>query len=295
MFIERTTERMARTQRLAVILTVLSMLPVAAWSGCSREEPPSTIVLATTTSTRDSGLLDVLIPQFEAQTGHRLQVIAVGSGQALELGRRGDADVLLTHAPEAEEAFVRAGHAALRRPVMHNDFVIVGPPSDPAGVAATESAVEALDAIAAGEHLFVSRGDHSGTHMKEQRLWELAGIEPSGSWYLDAGSGMAQTLRVANEKWAYTLTDRGTLLAVRDTLDLVILHEGDPLLLNKYAVLVVAAETHTAEKHAAAVQFAEFLTSPETQQAIGSFGVREFGQPLFFPHASGDVGTDLSN
>ena len=255
-------------------------------AGCSKtqEEPETTTVtLATTTSTRDSGLLDVIVPEFEASTGIEVKVVAVGSGQALELGRRGDADVLLTHAPRAEKQFMSEGHGETSQAVMHNDFVLVGAPSDPAQVVGQVSITDAVRRVAHSKSLFVSRGDESGTHMKEQQIWEMAGIEPQGEWYVRAGAGMAEALRMASEKQAYALSDRATFLAQRGRLDLTIAFEGDPLLQNPYTVIVVSSEKHPYVKHRAASRFSEFLLSPDTQAIIGEFGVKRFGQRLFVP------------
>jgi len=260
---------------------------IAALVGCRwATQPSNTLTLATTTSTRDSGLLDVLAPTFERKSGIKLKVVAVGSGQALELGRRGDADVLLTHAPDGEVKFMEEGHAARRLPVMHNDFVLVGPATDPADVAGAKSVTDAFTRIARQAAPFVSRGDDSGTHRKERAIWKAAGIKPKGAWYLRAGSGMAAVLRMANEKGAYTLADRGTFLAQQEALDLKILHIGDPLLRNPYAVITVSPEKHPGVNHQAAERFAEFLTFPEVQQVIGKFGVKQYGQPLFYPDAA---------
>ncbi|NOX52855.1 MAG: solute-binding protein [Planctomycetes bacterium] len=267
----------------ALVAAVASLAFVAGCSGSP--QPGQTITLATTTSTRDSGLLDVLIPMFEERTGIQVKVVAVGSGQALEMGRRGDADVLLTHAPAAEERFVSEGYGIERRSVMANDFVVVGPASDPAGIRGQPSAAEAFRRIASQKALFVSRGDESGTHMKEKAIWKQAGIRPEGEWYIPVGSGMAQALRVASEKQAYALTDRGTFLAQRDGLSLSVLLEGDPLLRNPYSVMLVNPDKHPHVKVAAARRFAEFLVAEETQKVIGQFGIDRFGQPLFFPTA----------
>ncbi|MCX7423250.1 MAG: substrate-binding domain-containing protein [Planctomycetia bacterium] len=264
--------------RLAFVVALLSI-------GCSQPaKPPGAITLATTTSTRDSGLLDVLLPMFERESGVAVKVVAVGSGQALELGRRGDADVLLTHSPKAEEEFMADGHGDSRQPVMHNDFVIVGPASDPAAIQGADSAIEAFRRIAVTESKFVSRGDESGTHAKELSIWKAAETSPHRGWYLRAGSGMAATLRIANEKNAYTLSDRGTFLAQSKQLDLVILSEGDSLLRNPYAVIVVSTAKHAHINQAAAKLFAGFLLSPTTQIAIAKFGIDRYGQPLFFPN-----------
>jgi len=266
-------------------LFLLSLIAVAA-GGCPASTKKSeTLTLATTTSTRDSGLLDVLTPMFQRQTGTEVKVVAVGSGQALALGRRGDADVLLTHAPQAEEQFVEEGHGVKRRPVMYNDFVIVGPKADPAKIKELASAVEAFREITGAEAPFASRGDDSGTHQQEMQIWKNARIEPKGTWYLRAGSGMAATLRLASEKSAYALTDRGTFLSQRRQLDLIILVEGDRLLRNNYAVIVVNPRKHAHVKHQAAEQFAEFLLSRAAQDAIAQFGRAEYGEQLFFPNA----------
>jgi tungstate transport system substrate-binding protein len=244
---------------------------------------PRTVILATTTSTQDTGLLDALVPRFQRETGLAVKVIAVGSGQALELGRRGDADVLLVHAPEAERQFVAEGHGIERRPVFYNDFVLVGPAADPAGVRRTKSAAAALQAMAAAGAVFVSRGDDSGTHKKEQALWKAAGITPSGSWYLSAGSGMAAVLRMASERRAYTLTDRGTYLALRRTLQLQVAFEGGAALRNPYAVIVVSPRRHPRVNSTGARRFAAFLLRPATRKLVASFGKERFGQALFSP------------
>ncbi|GAB4161458.1 MAG: substrate-binding domain-containing protein [Planctomycetaceae bacterium] len=253
-------------------------------AGCTKpsiSKPPLT--LATTTSTRDSGLLDELIPVFEKETGISVKVVAVGSGQALALGRRGDADVLLTHSPQAEQEFMEAGYGELREPVMHNDFVLVGPKSDPANIGKEKSIVNVFRQIAKNEVVFVSRGDDSGTHAKEKSIWREAGIEPQGKRYLSTGTGMAATLRMASEKGAYTISDRGTFLAQREKLDLVILAEGDETLHNPYTVIVVSSQKHPDINNTGAKQFAEFLRSPQAQKIIGEFGKTKYGQPLFFP------------
>ncbi len=245
----------------------------------------SEIILATTTSTQDSGLLDELVPVFEKETGYIVKVIAVGTGQALQMGEKGDADVLLVHAPSAEKVLVDNGSAVERRLVMHNDFVIVGPPADTAGIRGQSAPIEVLKKIAAAEATFVSRGDDSGTHKKELSMWETAGLTPEGDWYLESGQGMGATLRIANEKGGYTLTDRATYLAQREALDLEILIEGDPSLLNVYHVMMVNPEQWPAVNEAGARAWSDFLISAEGQAMIGEFGVEEFGQPLFFPDA----------
>jgi tungstate transport system substrate-binding protein len=240
------------------------------------------LTLATTTSTQDSGLLDALVPMFRAQTGVEVKVVAVGTGQALQLGRRGDADVLLVHDPAAEETFMVEGHGGLRRAVMHNDFVLVGPRADPAEIKGQRSTAEAFARIARAAVPFVSRGDESGTHEKERAIWRQARIEPRGDWYIQAGAGMAQVLRMADQKRAYTLTDRGTFLAQRQGLDLAVLADGDPLLVNPYHVIVVSPAKHPGVHQGPARKFADFLLTPATQKAIADFGTDRYGQPLFF-------------
>jgi tungstate transport system substrate-binding protein len=263
---------------------VPALLALLVAAGCSGRPAP-TLTLATTTSTQDSGLLDVLVPRFREQSGIEVKVVAVGTGQALELGRRGDADVLLVHDPAAEQRFVAAGFGVGRRQVMYNDFVIVGPSADPAGVKGQASAAEAFRRIAAREAPFVSRGDESGTHVKEKAVWRQAGVEPKGAWYVRAGAGMGQVLRMASEKRAYTLSDRGTFLAQRGGLELAVLSEGDPLLVNQYSVIRVNPEKHPHVRKEAAEKFADFLLAAETQRLIADFGKDRYGQPLFFPGA----------
>jgi tungstate transport system substrate-binding protein len=269
---------MMRTLRPALLALLLA--------GCtsSTSQPQvQEITLATTTSARDTGLLDVLLPRFEQEHGIRVNAVAVGSGQALEIGRRGDADVLLTHSPAQEEQFVQDGFAGARRRIMRNDFVLLGPAGDPAGVRSTEGIVAALQAVAKAQSPFVSRGDESGTHVKEKGLWEKAGIAPEGDWYLKAGDGMAATLRMASEKQAYTISDRATFAAQQAKLGLKIVCENDPPLDNVYSILVVSGQKHPHVKEAAAEKFADFLASPEIQQAIGEFGKDKYGEALFFP------------
>ena len=256
---------------------------IITFSGCAKTpKKTESITLATTTSTRDSGLLDELLPLFEKQTGIRVNVVAVGSGQALELGRRGDADLLLTHAPAAEKEFIKQGFGTKRQLVMHNDFVLVGPHSDPAKVLGEPSITTVFRKISEAESGFLSRGDNSGTHMKEKIIWKAAKVAPKGGWYLEGGSGMAQTLRIASEKRAYTLSDRGTFLSQKKHLQLEIVSEGDLLLKNQYAVLTISPKKHPHLNHAAARKFAEFLLTEETQKVIAKFGVKKYGQPLFF-------------
>lgn len=270
------------------ILLVVGCTTVSrpAQSVSNEPEPQNrTIILATTTSTQDSGLLDVLIPAFEEQSGYFVKTIAVGTGQALRMGERGDADVLLVHAPAAERELVESGAAVDRRLVMYNDFIIVGPDTDPAGIRGVAVAKEAFRRIADSAGPFVSRGDDSGTHKKELSIWDGAGVAPVETWYLESGQGMGATLRIASEKGAHTLTDRATFLAQRDSLDLSILVEGDADLLNIYHVMSVNPERWPAVNFAGAQSWSDFLTSDEGQSMIGQFGLEEFGQPLFFPAA----------
>jgi tungstate transport system substrate-binding protein len=252
---------------------------------------PSEVLLATTTSTRDAGLLDSLLPVFERQTSYRVKVIAVGSGQALELGRRGDADVVLAHAPEAERVLADSGYFLRRRLVMHNDFLIVGPAEDPAGLRGLTNPLAAIARLAAsaGRAPFVSRGDRSGTHQLELKLWRLARLAPplpaTGGWYVESGQGMAATLQMTDQKRGYTLTDRATYLAWRDKIQLVPMVEGDTLLYNVYHVMEVNPRNAPRVNAAGARALADFFVTPETQALIGRFGLGRFGQSLFVPDA----------
>jgi len=243
------------------------------------------LILATTTSTQDSGLLDVLVPDFQARTGYLVKTVAVGSGQAVKMGQDGNADVLLVHSPAAEVTFMDAGYGVDRRLVMHNDFVIVGPSGDPAGIKGTGGASEALTKIAQEQATFVSRGDDSGTNKAELALWKEATITPAGAWYIESGQGMGTTLQIAAEKAGYTLTDRATYLAQKDALRLEILVEGDAALLNVYHVVSVNPARWPSVNAAGARAFADYLTSAEGQALVGSFGVSSFGQQLFVPDA----------
>ena len=252
----------------------------------STQAQPKTIILATTTSTQDSGLLDVLLPIFEKGTGYFVKTIAVGSGQAMAMGQKGEADVLLVHSPEAEKKFMAEGYGINRRLVMHNDFIIVGPPRDPAKIKAMKSSVESFKKIASAKALFLSRGDNSGTDAKEKSVWKTAKINPEGErWYQQTGLGMGQTLNVAAEKKGYTLADRGTYLAMKKNLGLDILVEGDAILLNIYHVIEVNPAKWPKVNNAGAKAFADFMVSKETQDLIKTFGVDRFGSPLFFPDA----------
>ncbi|MEC1772921.1 ABC transporter substrate-binding protein [Schinkia azotoformans] len=285
------------------LLVVMAAILVV-FSGCSgNQEKPATeqageqqatentnikkdFVLATTTSTQDSGLLDVLVPMFEEQTGFMVKTIAVGTGKALEMGQNGEADVLLVHAPESEQPLVDSGVVTNYQLVMHNDFIVVGPKEDPAGIKGLTSTVEAFKKIAENNALFVSRGDDSGTHKKELGLWKNAEIEPSGKWYQETGQGMGATLKVASEKDGYSLTDRATYLALKHELNLDIILEGEESLLNIYHVMQVNPEKFENINGDVAKAFVDFMVAPETQKVIGEFGVEEFGEPLFFPDAN---------
>ncbi|MCX6464009.1 MAG: substrate-binding domain-containing protein [Pseudonocardiales bacterium] len=267
-----------------------ALLASSVLTACAGAAPGRSLVLATTTSTQDSGLLDDLLPAFTADTGWQAQTLAVGSGQAIELGRRGEADALLVHSPNAEQALVAEGATGRRLLVMHNDFVLVGPPTDPAGVRGTDCTT-ALKAIAAAQAVFVSRGDDSGTNAREDDLWERAGTAPAGAWYQGTGQGMRQTLQVAGEKGGYTLSDRATFLAQRDTLALAVLSEGDLDLLNVYHMIEMTTRAGDRVQADGAAAFADWITSPSAQQRIAAFGTAEFGQPLFTPDAGKDPAT----
>ena len=258
-------------------LVVAPATPAAAQS--------SVVILSTTTSTQDSGLLDVLVPLFEKQTGLSVKTISVGTGQALALAARGEADVTLAHAPSVEKKYVEEGKMSNRRLVMYNDFVIIGPAEDPAKIKGLPKAVDALKRVAESRSRFVSRGDKSGTHVLEQALWKKAGIEPKGVWYIESGQGMGQTLGIANDRRAYTLTDRGTYLAFAKRVDLPILVEKDRPLLNIYSVMEVNPANGPRVNVAGGKAFAEFMLAPATQAVIRTFGVEKYGQPLFVPIA----------
>jgi len=264
-----------------VFLVILFFL-----ASCNPVTPTKDLLLVSTTSTQDSGLLDVLLPAFTAKKGYAVQLVAVGSGQALKIAEQGNADVILLHSPAAEKEFVANGFGIDRRLVMHNDFVIVGPTSDPAGIDG-KTPVEALKKIFTSGVTFVSRGDDSGTHVKELALWKSARLDPAGKdWYLETGQGQGATLSIASEKGGYALTDRGTFLAYKSNVDLKILVEGDPFLLNVYHVITVNPEKFPTINLEGAKAFSNFITSDEGQKVIAEFGVDKFGQPLFFPDAN---------
>ncbi|HWI62023.1 MAG TPA: substrate-binding domain-containing protein [Symbiobacteriaceae bacterium] len=260
----------------AAVLLVMTLLV-----GCSTEKRE--VILATTTSTQDSGLLDALVPMFEKQSGYKVKTIAVGTGAALAMGEKGEADVLLVHSPADEKKLVESGAATERKLVAHNDFIVVGPKEDPAKAQGTKTATEGFKKIADAKAIFISRGDDSGTHKKELTLWKAANVKNEGQWYQQTGQGMGQTLTVANEKKGYTLTDRATYLANQKNLQLEVLLEGDAPLLNIYHVMLVSPAKFPKVNADGAKAFHTFLLSKEGQEAIGKFGVDKYGKPLFFP------------
>ena len=273
------------TVALSVLILVFGSVHVYGAGGYEKN-----VILATTTSTQDSGLLDVLIPLFEKRTGYFVKTIAVGSGQAMAMGQKGEADVLLVHSPEAEMKFVADSYGINRRLVMHNDFILVGPAVDPARVKGITSTADAFKKIAAANSLFMSRGDNSGTHAKEKAIWKAAGITVEGQrWYQQTGLGMGQTLNVASEKKAYTLADRGTYLALKKRLDLDILAQGDAILLNIYHVIEANPARFPKLNVQGGKAFADYMVSREAQEVVRTFGVDKFGAPLFFPDAGKKV------
>jgi tungstate transport system substrate-binding protein len=276
---------------LVVILSASACGPAAAPTAAP---PPQEMILATTTSTADSGLLEAILPVFEKANNVKVKVVAVGTGQALKLGQDGNADVVLVHARAQEDQFVADGWGVDRRDVMYNDFILIGPKQDPAGIKGLTTAAEALQAIANKQATFASRGDNSGTHTKEKDLWKKAGLEPKGDWYKSLGQGMGDTLIFANEKGAYTIADRGTYLSMKDKLpNLTVLVGGasikensDQSLLNPYGVIAVNPARYPHVKLALAQKFMNWLTAVETQKLIGQYGVDKFGQPLFYPDSA---------
>ena len=269
-----------------IVPAVISLFAAALIAVAPAAAQEKNLILATTTSTQDTGLLDVLVPAFEKQSGFMVKTIAVGSGQAMTMGQKGEADVLLVHSPDAEKKFMEDGFGTRRLLVMHNDFIIVGPAADPAKIKGTANSAEALKKIGEGGGTFISRGDKSGTHSKELALWKATGVAAEGQkWYQQTGLGMGQTLNVASEKGFYTLADRGTYLALKKNLALDILVEGDKSLLNVYHVIEVNQTKWPKVNAAGAKAFADFMVAAETQKTIGGFGVEKFGSPLFFPDA----------
>ena len=250
--------------------------------GCSRASTPAeTLTLATTTSMQDSGLLEVLVPMFRKQTGIEVKVVSVGTGQALQIARHGDADVLIVHDPESEEKFMTEGFGSFRKEILFDEFVLAGPPADPAQVRGERSIAKAFSQVAKAGSPFISRGDESGTHLRERQIWRKTGIDPHGAWYIKSGTGMAQALRIAGEKQGYILTDRATFTAQGKSLGLAIVSEGDPILVNRYSVIVVNPAKHPLVKATLARRFADFLLEEETRKTIAVFGVERYGQPLF--------------
>jgi tungstate transport system substrate-binding protein len=269
--------------RKLILLSLVALMNLMA--ACHDTPEVKEIILATTTSTQDSGLLDKLIPSFQEDTGYVVKVVAVGSGEAMKIGEQGNADVLLVHSPAAEATFMENGFGSERSLVMHNDFVIVGPEADPAGIQGIATAAEVFTKIAEAEIPFVCRGDDSGTHKAELAIWKKAEITPEGDWYQESGQGMGATLRIASEKAAYTLSDRATYLANQDTLSLDILAAGDSALLNVYHVIIVNPEKYPNLNTEGAKALASFLVSKKGQGMIGKFGFEKFGEPLFTPDA----------
>lgn len=261
--------------------------PVATPSAIPRTNNPKDLILATTTSTQDSGLLDVLIPRFEQQSGYHVKVVAVGSGAAIAIGTRGEADVVLAHAPDSERQFVSSGSGIDRQFVMFNDFVLVGPATDPAQIKGNPDILAALKAIAQKQSAFISRGDNSGTEQLERKLWKASGINPDGqSWYIQSGTGMGQTLQIADQKQGYTISDRGTFLSFTSRIALTVLVEKDARLLNVYHVIAVNPERFPQVNKAGAQSFSTFLLAPNTQAFIKTFGQDKYGQSLFTPCAN---------
>lgn len=285
--------KFSRFKQLLAATAALALLAGCGTTPQAKPEPAAApskpanpdVILATTTSTQDSGLLDVLVPQFEKKTGYKIKTIAVGTGQALAMGEKGEADVLLVHAPSAEKKLVDNQTGINYQLVMHNDFVLVGPAADPAKIKGKKSVSEALKAISDSKSIFVSRGDDSGTHKMEKDLWKKANIKPAGTWYQESGSGMGQTLNIASEKGGYTLTDRATYLATKKNLKLDILVEGEKSLLNIYHTMQVNPEKFPKVNKDGAKAFVEFLVAADTQKLISEFGKDKYGQSLFFPDA----------
>lgn len=276
---------MQKTRSMFIIfLAIVTLLLISSMTPVQAQE--KTIILATTTSTQDSGLLDVLLPVFEKKTGYFVKTIAVGSGQAMAMGEKGEADVLLVHSPAAEKKFIADASGINRKLIMHNDYIIVGPADDPAKIKGMKSTPESFKKIASATSLFLSRGDNSGTNAKEKEIWKAAGINPEGQkWYQQTGLGMGQTLNVTAEKKGYTLADRGTYLSLKKNLNLDILVEGDAILLNIYHVIEVNPTKWPKVNVAGARAFSDFMVAKETQDIIKTYGVDKFGSALFFPDA----------
>lgn len=274
-------------KKFKVLLILVLCLALTGLVGCQKDELTNkTLILATTTSTENSGLLAAILPVFEEETGIEVSVVAVGTGAALQMGRDGEADALLVHAKSSEEEFVSNGHGLKRSDVMYNDFVIIGPKDDPARLKSADSdVVKALVMLSEQQITFISRGDDSGTHKKEKSLWESADIQPEGDWYVSAGQGMGAVIGITDELLGYTMTDRATYLSMMENLDLVILVEGDSILFNQYGVIAVNPEKSERINNKAAEMFIEWILSDKAQELIGEFGKEKFGQPLFIPNA----------
>jgi tungstate transport system substrate-binding protein len=267
--------------RILDALLVFVLLALAAFSAAAEER----LRMSTTTSTENSGLLSVLLPPFEKKYNCKVDVVAVGTGKSLKLGEAGDVDVVFVHARPLEDKFMANGYGADRRDVMYNDFVLLGPGDDPAGVGKAKSAPDACRAIAAKESPFISRGDESGTHAKEKEIWAAAGIVPRGAWYVEAGQGMGEVITMATEKRGYTLSDRGTYIAFRKKTDLVVVRQGDKALWNPYGIISVNPKKHKHVKYDLAMKFIDFVTGPEGQSIIADYRIG--GEPLFFVHGKG--------
>jgi len=289
---------MLKSKKVLALLFALMMV-LTLFAGCAGEEPApqeeegpaeivGKIILATTTSTQDSGLLDVILPDFTYKTGYEVDVIAVGSGEAMKMGENGEADVLLVHSPAAEKDFVAAGHSPARYDVMYNDFVILGPKDDPAGIktAAPDNAQAAFKKIYDDQAVFVSRGDESGTHKKELSIWQKLSLTPSGDWYVESGKGMGDVITMTNEMLGYTLADRATWLKMAEGTELQIVTEGDKDLFNQYGVMIVDPSKNDQINAEGALAFQDWILSEETQALIGEYGKDQFGAPLFTPNAS---------
>jgi tungstate transport system substrate-binding protein len=278
------------TASALLVLIAFGLTGPTVWAG---EATSKNVILSTTTSTQDSGLLEVLVPLFEKKSGFSVKTVSVGTGQALELAAKGEADVALVHAPSLEKKYVADGKLFNRRLVMYNDFIMLGPSSDPAKIKSTKNSIEALQLIAGSQARFVSRGDNSGTHNLEKSLWKSAGVQPKGDWYVESGQGMGATLGIANDRNAYTISDRATYLAFRKRVTLTVVLEGDKPLLNIYSVMEVNPANGPRINTAGGKAFADFMVSSDAQTAIKSFGLEKFGQALFIPVAGrreGDLG-----
>jgi tungstate transport system substrate-binding protein len=272
---------MKSVDRLLPLIMILALISV----GCNVKDevtPRRTLLLATTTSTDDSGLLGFLLPEFTVDTGWSVEYVAVGTGQALELGKNGDVDVVLVHAKERELDFISQGHGVGRREIMYNDFVVVGPAKDPAGIRSKTEISDVFRVLSKEGLTFISRGDNSGTHIQELQIWELSGTKPGGNWYIEAGQGMGAVLFMAHEMQAYTLTDRGTWLSIRDKVSLELLFQGHPQLRNQYGVIAVNPQKYGHVNYEGAMQFIEWLSGDRGQALINEYGLAQYNQQLFF-------------